>query len=176
MYPEINTLVNELHRRRISTFLVTNAQFPEKIKMLNPITQVCRLDATIKLLFEDKFGIKGLCFLLTNITCARILQYMQLYVSVDAATKESLKAIDRPLFGDFWERFIVSNFLIVSFLVCYCVGFLESCVCCQILLIFTNGHEVFMLSYHFLCLVVCVVLTTWHFKYLLFAQNVFRIL
>lgn len=70
MYPEINTLVDELHRRRISTFLVTNAQFPEKIKMLKPITQ--------------------------------------LYVSVDAATKDSLKAIDRPLFGDFWERFLDS--------------------------------------------------------------------
>ena len=40
MYPEINILVDELHRRRISTFLVTNAQFPEKIKMLKPITQV----------------------------------------------------------------------------------------------------------------------------------------
>lgn len=41
MYPEINTLVDELHHRRISTFLVTNAQFPDKIKMLKPITQVC---------------------------------------------------------------------------------------------------------------------------------------
>ncbi|RDX95102.1 S-adenosyl-L-methionine-dependent tRNA 4-demethylwyosine synthase, partial [Mucuna pruriens] len=70
MYPEINALVDELHKRRISTFLVTNAQFPEKIKSLKPITQ--------------------------------------LYVSVDAATKDSLKAIDRPLFGDFWERFIDS--------------------------------------------------------------------
>ena len=40
MYPEINALVDELHRRHISTFLVTNAQFPEKIKMLKPITQV----------------------------------------------------------------------------------------------------------------------------------------
>ncbi|KAA8537631.1 hypothetical protein F0562_027239 [Nyssa sinensis] len=70
MYPEINSLVDELHRRRISTFLVTNAQFPEKIKMLKPVTQ--------------------------------------LYVSVDAATKDSLKAIDRPLFGDFWERFVDS--------------------------------------------------------------------
>lgn len=70
MYPEINTLVDELHRRQISTFLVTNAQFPEKIEMLRPVTQ--------------------------------------LYVSVDAATKDSLKAIDRPLFGDFWERFIDS--------------------------------------------------------------------
>lgn len=70
MYPEINKLVDELHQRRISTFLVTNAQFPEKIKMLKPVTQ--------------------------------------LYVSVDAATKDSLKAIDRPLFGDFWERFIDS--------------------------------------------------------------------
>lgn len=42
---------------------------------------------------------------------------MQLYVSVDAATKESLKAIDRPLFGDFWERFLVSiPFLSLIFL------------------------------------------------------------
>ncbi|KAI0497629.1 hypothetical protein KFK09_020861 [Dendrobium nobile] len=70
MYPEINRLIEELHRRHISTFLVTNAQFPDRIKMLKPITQ--------------------------------------LYVSVDAATKESLKAVDRPLFGDFWERFVDS--------------------------------------------------------------------
>ncbi|KAJ9559872.1 hypothetical protein OSB04_005032 [Centaurea solstitialis] len=67
MYPEINTLIEELHQRRISTFLVTNAQFPDKIVSLTPITQ--------------------------------------LYVSVDAGTKDSMKAIDRPLFGDFWERF-----------------------------------------------------------------------
>lgn len=40
MYPEINTLVKELHTRRISTFLVTNAQFPERITNLEPITQV----------------------------------------------------------------------------------------------------------------------------------------
>lgn len=70
MYPEINVLIDELHRRHISTFLVTNAQFPDKIKTLKPITQ--------------------------------------LYVSVDAATKESLKAVDRPLFSDFWERFLDS--------------------------------------------------------------------
>eukprot|EP00271_Cylindrocystis_brebissonii_P021549 TRINITY_DN777_c1_g1_i1.p1 TRINITY_DN777_c1_g1~~TRINITY_DN777_c1_g1_i1.p1 ORF type:complete len:988 (+),score=203.56 TRINITY_DN777_c1_g1_i1:57-3020(+) len=70
MYPHINELVGLLHQRRISTFLVTNAQFPERIAALSPITQ--------------------------------------LYVSVDAATKESLKAIDRPLFADFWERFLAS--------------------------------------------------------------------
>jgi tRNA wybutosine-synthesizing protein 1 len=29
-------------------------------------------------------------------------------VSVDAATKESLKKVDRPLFADFWERFLGS--------------------------------------------------------------------
>ena len=32
----------------------------------------------------------------------------QLYVSVDASTKDSLKKIDRPLFRDFWERFTES--------------------------------------------------------------------
>lgn len=30
----------------------------------------------------------------------------QLYVSIDAATKTSLQAVDRPLFKDFWERFL----------------------------------------------------------------------
>ena len=29
----------------------------------------------------------------------------QLYISIDAATKESLKAVDRPIFDDFWERY-----------------------------------------------------------------------
>lgn len=70
MYPHINELVRELHSRKISTFLVTNAQFPECIERLVPVTQ--------------------------------------LYVSIDAATKETLKAVDRPLFADFWERFIGS--------------------------------------------------------------------
>ncbi|TDH65256.1 uncharacterized protein CCR75_008415 [Bremia lactucae] len=68
MYPQINEFCKQLHDRHISSFLVTNAQFPEKIAALNPITQ--------------------------------------LYVSVDAATKESLRAVDRPLFKDFWERFL----------------------------------------------------------------------
>ncbi|RKP20561.1 Tyw1 protein, partial [Rozella allomycis CSF55] len=70
MYPEINQFVTLLHQKRISSFLVTNAQFPELITSLVPVTQ--------------------------------------LYVSVDAATKESLKKIDRPLFKDFWERFLAS--------------------------------------------------------------------
>lgn len=68
MYPRINEFVDLLHERKISSFLVTNAQFPEKIIAMKPITQ--------------------------------------LYVSIDAATKESLKKIDRPLFGDFWERYL----------------------------------------------------------------------
>ena len=68
MYPHINELVQELHKREISTFLVTNAQFPDQIAKLVPCTQ--------------------------------------LYVSIDAATKESLRAVDRPLFKDFWERFL----------------------------------------------------------------------
>lgn len=70
MYPEINTFLKLLHRHNISSFLVTNAQFPVEIRNLEPVTQ--------------------------------------LYVSVDASTKESLKKIDRPLFKDFWQRFLDS--------------------------------------------------------------------
>lgn len=32
MYPEINGLLKLLHQRGISSFLVTNAQFPEEIR------------------------------------------------------------------------------------------------------------------------------------------------
>lgn len=32
MYPEINTLIGLLHDKGISTFLVTNAQFPDAIR------------------------------------------------------------------------------------------------------------------------------------------------
>jgi tRNA wybutosine-synthesizing protein 1 len=70
MYPRINELLSELHTRRISTFLVTNAQFPGAIRSLVPVTQ--------------------------------------LYVSVDAATRDILQKTDRPLFPDFWERYIDS--------------------------------------------------------------------
>ncbi|GIY84204.1 s-adenosyl-L-methionine-dependent tRNA 4-demethylwyosine synthase TYW1 [Caerostris darwini] len=70
MYPEINTLIKLLHTKGISTFLVTNAQFPEAIRKLEPVTQ--------------------------------------LYVSVDASNEQSLKKIDRPLFRDFWQRFLDS--------------------------------------------------------------------
>uniref|UniRef100_A0A4W6CWS1 S-adenosyl-L-methionine-dependent tRNA 4-demethylwyosine synthase TYW1 n=1 Tax=Lates calcarifer TaxID=8187 RepID=A0A4W6CWS1_LATCA len=70
MYPEINTFIRLLHSHHISSFLVTNAQFPQEIRSLEPVTQ--------------------------------------LYVSVDASTKDSLKKIDRPLFKDFWPRFLDS--------------------------------------------------------------------
>lgn len=40
MYPHINELLGLLHGRRISSFLVTNAQFPELIDSLCPVTQV----------------------------------------------------------------------------------------------------------------------------------------
>jgi len=70
IYPYINRFVQLLHEKNISSFMVTNAQFPDKIETLDPVTQ--------------------------------------LYVSIDAGTKESLKKVDRPIFGDFWERFLGS--------------------------------------------------------------------
>ncbi|XP_069768163.1 S-adenosyl-L-methionine-dependent tRNA 4-demethylwyosine synthase TYW1 isoform X3 [Narcine bancroftii] len=70
MYPKINQFLKLLHHQKISSFLVTNAQFPEEIRNLEPVTQ--------------------------------------LYVSVDASTKDGLKKIDRPLFKDFWSRYLES--------------------------------------------------------------------
>lgn len=70
MYPHINELVNQLHLRGISSFLVTNATFPEAVVDMAPVTQ--------------------------------------LYLSIDASTRDALEQIDRPLHSDFWERFLAS--------------------------------------------------------------------
>lgn len=66
-YPHINEFTSMLHKEHISSFLVCNAQHPDQLATLKPVTQ--------------------------------------LYVSIDASNKESLRKIDRPLHRDFWERF-----------------------------------------------------------------------
>ncbi|KAK3400061.1 hypothetical protein B0T20DRAFT_407724 [Sordaria brevicollis] len=66
-YPYINEFLGMLHKDRISSFLVCNAQHPDQLAALKHVTQ--------------------------------------LYVSIDASNKESLRRIDRPLHRDFWERF-----------------------------------------------------------------------
>ena len=66
IYPKINEIISKFHKQEISTFLVTNGQYPEQIEKLEPVTQ--------------------------------------LYLSVDAPNKESLKEIDKPIFSDYWER------------------------------------------------------------------------
>lgn len=66
-YPYINEFTGMLHAEHISSFLVCNAQHPDQLATLKPVTQ--------------------------------------LYVSIDASNKESLRKIDRPLHRDFWERF-----------------------------------------------------------------------
>ena len=67
-YPHINEFLALLHKERISSFLVCNAQHPDQLAALKHVTQ--------------------------------------LYVSIDASNKESLRKIDRPLNRDFWERFL----------------------------------------------------------------------
>ena len=66
-YPHINEFTALLHAEHISSFLVCNAQHPDQLEALKPVTQ--------------------------------------LYVSIDASNRESLRKIDRPLHRDFWERF-----------------------------------------------------------------------
>lgn len=51
---------------------------------------------------------KFLSFVLNQILFRSLVPVTQLYVSVDASTQDSLKKIDRPLFKDFWPRFLDS--------------------------------------------------------------------
>ncbi|XP_026191712.1 S-adenosyl-L-methionine-dependent tRNA 4-demethylwyosine synthase [Cyclospora cayetanensis] len=68
MYPRLNELVHLMHQQGISTFLVTNAQHPDALRALDPVTQ--------------------------------------LYLSIDAATEQDLKRLDRPIHRDYWARFL----------------------------------------------------------------------
>ncbi len=61
IYPQINRFVDLLHGQHISSFMVTNAQFPTEIRQLKPVTQM--------------------------------------YLSIDAATPESLKVAPRLRFA-----------------------------------------------------------------------------
>ena len=67
-YPLLNEILKQFHEQKISTFLVTNAQFPEAMEKIENVTQ--------------------------------------LYISVDAPDKTSLKSIDRPLFKNYYERLL----------------------------------------------------------------------
>ncbi|HIH37435.1 4-demethylwyosine synthase TYW1 [Candidatus Woesearchaeota archaeon] len=69
-YPRMNEMIKLFDQRGISTFMVTNAQYPEQIRDLLPVTQ--------------------------------------LYVSLDAPTKNLLKKVDVPLFSDYYERLLLS--------------------------------------------------------------------
>ncbi|MFA6073714.1 MAG: 4-demethylwyosine synthase TYW1 [Candidatus Woesearchaeota archaeon] len=52
-YPRINELLDLFHKNNISTFLVTNSQYPEEIKNLGNVTQLyCSLDAPNKELLK----------------------------------------------------------------------------------------------------------------------------
>jgi len=46
LYPRVGEFLSQLHARRISTFLVTNGQFPEQLEALPRVTQLyCSIDA-----------------------------------------------------------------------------------------------------------------------------------
>ena len=52
-YPFIDQIIKSFHKRRISTFLVTNAQYPEQIKKIDKVTQLyLSIDAPNKSLME----------------------------------------------------------------------------------------------------------------------------
>jgi tRNA wybutosine-synthesizing protein 1 len=52
-YPLINEILKSFHKRKISTFLVTNAQYPEEIEKIEKVTQLyLSIDAPNKILME----------------------------------------------------------------------------------------------------------------------------
>ncbi len=53
-YPHINEILQAFHKRRISTFLVTNAQYPEQMEKIENVTQLyLSIDAPNKTLLKQ---------------------------------------------------------------------------------------------------------------------------
>lgn len=53
-YPRINEILKEFHKRKISTFLVTNAQYPEAIEKIDNVTQLyLSIDAPTKKMLKE---------------------------------------------------------------------------------------------------------------------------
>lgn len=53
IYPKLNKLIKELHKRGITTFVVSNGMLPEKLKILEPPTQLyISVDAPNEALFR----------------------------------------------------------------------------------------------------------------------------
>lgn len=94
MYPYINQFTRLLHERGISSFLVTNAQVRESCAAFPCAGLFLECVSILSLQFPDQI------VTLDPVT--------QLYVSIDAPTRDSLRKVDRPLFKDFWERYIAS--------------------------------------------------------------------
>lgn len=78
IYPKIPELLTYLYKeKKISTFIVTNGQFPEEaLKLYDSM---------------DKNPEHSRCI-------------TQFYCSVDAPSEQQLKHVGRPLFGDAWDR------------------------------------------------------------------------
>ncbi|NOQ56197.1 MAG: 4-demethylwyosine synthase TYW1 [Nanohaloarchaea archaeon] len=76
-YPLISDFIDMCNRKNMTTFLVTNGQFPDRLEnMAKPY---------------------------------------QMYLSVDAPTKDMYKKMDAPIFKDYWERFTKTVDLMSSF-------------------------------------------------------------
>ena len=74
MYPYLPTFIKTLRQRGITSFLVSNGQFPDAIERLK----------------EEN------------------AEPTQLYISLDAPTKEIYLRLDKPMMQDFWERYTKS--------------------------------------------------------------------
>ncbi len=72
LYPRLGELIRKLHDKGITSFLVSNGQFPEAIEKLER---------------ENNLP-------------------TQIYISLDAPTKELYGKIDHPATKDYWERFL----------------------------------------------------------------------
>lgn len=66
------------------------------------------MNGTVLIIYALHCFLTWIILFICSVVSRSLVPVTQLYVSVDASTKDSLKKIDRPLFKDFWPRFLDS--------------------------------------------------------------------
>ncbi|CDJ61234.1 radical SAM domain-containing protein, putative [Eimeria maxima] len=101
MYPRINELLFLMHQQHISTFLVTNAQHPDALSALRPVTQLyLSIDAA------TESDLKRLGKIISTHVLWRMLLLRKMLHAIWCDMAWLTMRADKPVHRDYWARFL----------------------------------------------------------------------
>jgi tRNA wybutosine-synthesizing protein 1 len=104
-YPKMNEILHNFHKRRISTFLVTNAQYPDEIEHIDSVTQLyLSIDAPNKDLFKKVDRPLYPDYYDRMLRCLDILATRKYRTCIRLTVVKGMNMEDFPGYGDLINR------------------------------------------------------------------------